>query len=217
MTNSLIERARRGGTGTRMAPAAGMCLRSGASGKASPPTRSARQAEASGPTTPSAAGPPTVRRRSPAAPAQPMHPSGLCLRGPGAHSEQGAIADAPLPRGKRFSADQTHGRHRIAIGEACAQVSEERCGKAGDVSCADRRMPDIIARFDSEGRYLFISENIRRVGGLDAVQFIGKTNREMGFPHDEAQCRSGRSPPTGARQRRAPRCPKSRSIRPSRR
>ena len=50
-------------------------------------------------------------------------------------------------------------------------------------------MPDIIARFDSEGRYLFISENIRRVGGLDAVQFIGKTTREMGFPHDEAQCR----------------------------
>ncbi|RJQ66671.1 MAG: PAS domain S-box protein [Desulfobacteraceae bacterium] len=48
-------------------------------------------------------------------------------------------------------------------------------------------LPDIIMRFDRDGRHLFVSENVRETGNLQAAQFIGKTHGELGFP--EAQCR----------------------------
>ena len=48
-------------------------------------------------------------------------------------------------------------------------------------------LPDIVMRFDRDGRYLFVSDNISEVIDRQAAQFIGKTHREMGFP--EAQCR----------------------------
>ncbi len=48
-------------------------------------------------------------------------------------------------------------------------------------------LPDIIMRFDSDGRHLFVSDNIREVVDIEAAQFIGKTHAELGFP--EAQCR----------------------------
>ena len=42
--------------------------------------------------------------------------------------------------------------------------------------------PDIIMRFDRDGRHLFASENVRRATNLPASAFIGKTHRDMGFP-----------------------------------
>jgi len=42
--------------------------------------------------------------------------------------------------------------------------------------------PDIIMRFDREGRHLFASENVRNIIGVNASAFLGKTHREMGFP-----------------------------------
>jgi len=50
-------------------------------------------------------------------------------------------------------------------------------------------LPDIVMRFDREGRHLFVSENASDVFGLPAAQFIGKTHRELGFP--EIYCRHG--------------------------
>jgi PAS domain S-box-containing protein len=50
-----------------------------------------------------------------------------------------------------------------------------------------RSLPDIVMRFDREGRHLFVSENVGQVVDLQAEQFIGKTHRELGFP--ENQCR----------------------------
>ncbi len=41
--------------------------------------------------------------------------------------------------------------------------------------------PDIIMRFDEEGRHLFVSENVKDVAGIPAPRFIGKTHRELGF------------------------------------
>ncbi len=43
-------------------------------------------------------------------------------------------------------------------------------------------LPDIVMRFDREGRHLFVSENVRETGVLEAWQLIGKTHREAGFP-----------------------------------
>ena len=43
-------------------------------------------------------------------------------------------------------------------------------------------LPDVIMRFDPEGRHIFVSENVSEVTGLPATAFIGKTHHELGFP-----------------------------------
>ncbi len=43
-------------------------------------------------------------------------------------------------------------------------------------------LPDVVMRFDPEGRHLFASENIKAVTGLSAAAFLGKTHHELGFP-----------------------------------
>jgi PAS domain S-box-containing protein len=43
-------------------------------------------------------------------------------------------------------------------------------------------IPDIVMRFDREGRHLFASENVEKATGLPAADFIGKTHQELGFP-----------------------------------
>lgn len=43
-------------------------------------------------------------------------------------------------------------------------------------------MPDIVARFDRQLRHLYVSRQIETVVGRPAADFIGRTNREMGFP-----------------------------------
>jgi two-component system cell cycle sensor histidine kinase/response regulator CckA len=47
-------------------------------------------------------------------------------------------------------------------------------------------LPDIVMRFDRDGRHLFVSGTISGLVDLQAEQFIGKRHRELGFP--EAQC-----------------------------
>lgn len=48
-------------------------------------------------------------------------------------------------------------------------------------------LPDIVMRFDRDGRHLYVSANFSDVVDLQPAQLIGKTHREMGLP--EAQCR----------------------------
>ncbi|MFO7569882.1 MAG: PAS domain S-box protein [Smithellaceae bacterium] len=48
-------------------------------------------------------------------------------------------------------------------------------------------LPDIIMRFDQEGRHLFVSDNVGGWRGMQASQFIGKTHRELGFPKSLCQ------------------------------
>ena len=45
-------------------------------------------------------------------------------------------------------------------------------------------IPDVVMRFDHEGRHLFVSENVSEVVEMQATQFIGKTHHELGFPED---------------------------------
>lgn len=42
--------------------------------------------------------------------------------------------------------------------------------------------PDIIARFDLEGRHLYVNQKIEEVTGRSRDEFIGRTNRELGMP-----------------------------------
>ncbi len=48
-------------------------------------------------------------------------------------------------------------------------------------------LPDFVARFDRQGRHLFVSANGGDMFGVRASQFIGKTHRELGY--SEALCR----------------------------
>jgi PAS domain S-box-containing protein len=43
-------------------------------------------------------------------------------------------------------------------------------------------IPDIVVRFDSDCRQLFVSRSIETLTDIPASQFIGKTHRELGFP-----------------------------------
>ncbi|MGB3294961.1 MAG: PAS domain S-box protein, partial [Phormidesmis sp.] len=44
--------------------------------------------------------------------------------------------------------------------------------------------PDIIERFDTDFRHLYVSPKLEAVTGVSAEQFIGKTCRELGLPVD---------------------------------
>ncbi len=44
--------------------------------------------------------------------------------------------------------------------------------------------PDILARFDSECRFVFVNAAIERATGIPAAEFIGRTNHELEMPED---------------------------------
>lgn len=43
-------------------------------------------------------------------------------------------------------------------------------------------IPDIVMRFDREGRHLFVSDNVEQVVNMPSSRFLGRTHRELGFP-----------------------------------
>ena len=45
-------------------------------------------------------------------------------------------------------------------------------------------LPDVVMRFDRDGRHLFVSDNVSEVVNIKAYQFIGKTHRDLGFPEE---------------------------------
>ena len=48
-------------------------------------------------------------------------------------------------------------------------------------------LPDVVMRFDREGRHLFVSDNVSNVVDLPVEQFIGKTHGELGFPESQSR------------------------------
>lgn len=46
-------------------------------------------------------------------------------------------------------------------------------------------IPDIVMRFDRDGRHLFVSDNVESLTGLPAAQYLGKTHGELGVPEKE--------------------------------
>ncbi len=65
--------------------------------------------------------------------------------------------------------------------EAALRLSEE------NLRTLIAALPDVIMRFDKDGRHLFASENVKQVTGIPASAFIGKTHHDLGFP--EEMCR----------------------------
>lgn len=67
------------------------------------------------------------------------------------------------------------------------QISErrraERALHEGEVGYRAllRGIPDVVMRFDGDGRHLFASENVNLITELEASDFIGKTHLELGF------------------------------------
>ena len=47
-------------------------------------------------------------------------------------------------------------------------------------------LPDVIIRFDRDGRHLYVSDNIRSVLPIDPADLIGKTHGDLGYPAEEA-------------------------------
>ena len=45
-------------------------------------------------------------------------------------------------------------------------------------------LPDVVARFDPDLRVLYVSPAIRQVTGRSAQEYVGKRNRDMGWPSD---------------------------------
>ncbi|MET0397488.1 MAG: PAS domain S-box protein [Longimicrobiaceae bacterium] len=43
------------------------------------------------------------------------------------------------------------------------------------------RLPDVVARFDLEGRHLYVNPAVERATGRAAAEFLGRTNRELGM------------------------------------
>lgn len=43
-------------------------------------------------------------------------------------------------------------------------------------------LPDVVMRFDREGRHLYVNPQVEKMVGRPAGDFIGKTHHEMGFP-----------------------------------
>lgn len=43
-------------------------------------------------------------------------------------------------------------------------------------------LPDVIMRFDLQGKYIFVSPNVKEIVPLQATQFPGRTVQEIGFP-----------------------------------
>jgi two-component system, cell cycle sensor histidine kinase and response regulator CckA len=43
-------------------------------------------------------------------------------------------------------------------------------------------MPDIVSRFDRDGRYLFVSDRVAEATGIPAQECVGRTHRELGLP-----------------------------------
>ena len=75
-----------------------------------------------------------------------------------------------------------------AAGELERLEAEEATRKSEETYRAlSEGLPDIVMRFDRNGRHLFASENVFELADLHAAQFIGKTHSELGFP--EALCR----------------------------
>jgi PAS domain S-box-containing protein len=63
--------------------------------------------------------------------------------------------------------------------ETALQESEERFRALTEHSI------DTIIRFDHQHRYLYVNPIVERGTGIAPEAFIGKTNREMGFPEDQ--------------------------------
>ena len=67
-------------------------------------------------------------------------------------------------------------------GQALIQARRELRETAETQRALLNALPDVIMRLDPQGRYLFVSENVARVSGIAAGEFVGRNLEEFGYP-----------------------------------
>ena len=63
-------------------------------------------------------------------------------------------------------------------------LNNENRAKRGLETLADN-IPDVIFRIDKHFRHVYVNKSIQAITGLAPVEFIGKTNRDLGMPEDK--------------------------------
>ena len=77
---------------------------------------------------------------------------------------------------------------QMAVGGFAFDISKRKAAEAAlsrsqqEQSSLIAALPDVVMRFDRQGRHLFVSENVREILPLSAAGFLGKTHHELGFP-----------------------------------
>lgn len=71
---------------------------------------------------------------------------------------------------------------RDALEEAVHEGAAQLWQSEGHFRALVENLPDIVARFDGDLRYLYVSPTIQRLTGRPVGDFPGKTNREVGMP-----------------------------------
>jgi PAS domain S-box-containing protein len=88
----------------------------------------------------------------------------------------------------KFSLDEINALEGIAnhIGAALLRKKAENTLRESEETyrALITGIPDMVMRFDREGRHLFVSENIEEIFNVPARQVIGKTHRELGLAED---------------------------------
>ncbi|HEX6372863.1 MAG TPA: PAS domain S-box protein [Longimicrobium sp.] len=62
------------------------------------------------------------------------------------------------------------------------RAEEALARRSAELQALLDHLPDIVARFDRQGRHLYVNPAVERATGLSAGQFIGLTNRDLGMP-----------------------------------
>jgi PAS domain S-box-containing protein len=62
------------------------------------------------------------------------------------------------------------------------RAEEALARRSAELQALLDHLPDIVARFDRQGRHLYVNPAVERATGLAAGQFIGLTNRDLGMP-----------------------------------
>lgn len=65
------------------------------------------------------------------------------------------------------------------------QVRDELARLRRDYRTLVDNAPDVLARFDRQGRFLYINDTAERNTGIPAAAFLGKTFRELGALPEE--------------------------------
>lgn len=89
---------------------------------------------------------------------------------------KGQIETRALPRALRYAAGRGALREALIVEAESARVASRL------VQALVENLPDIIARFDTALRHLYVSPSVERVTGRPPQEFLGKTNRELAMP-----------------------------------
>lgn len=68
--------------------------------------------------------------------------------------------------------DMTHQRH----------IEQQLLSRDQELSSVADNVPDVIARFDRDGRHLYVNRQVEPLSGIPAEKYLGKTNAELGMP-----------------------------------